>query len=153
MSRPVFKPAPQMQAGGWMTASKDPIDIRIEQTASQLNPLDAATMNSRKLVRPVSIDGRLDGCLQGFVAARNSFRNQTDAIEPFTVQKRVAYAASIMLYPEGLRKGSTLGVFPSPIPGLQSSSMIESGTAWAKSFSSPILCALQQVFYYSHCFL
>lgn len=143
-----MKPAPQISVGGWMSDRNIGSSFSAPQKAGIKNAQEVEQLISKKLVQPVSINGQLNGCLQGFLAASSSGGQQTsvgNASVLIREQKIVAYAADITLHPEGLRKGATNGLIPALIPSQNNSCAIESGVEWSKRFSYPLLCALQQV--------
>ena len=133
----------QMQSGGWTSAnlgSSPNSPQKVGQSYTQ------ETANAtKKLVQPISVNGQLLGCLQGYLPARSDDNVRMSANSMLlSAQKRIAYAADITLLPEGLRKGATLGVLPEKLP-TQKNSSIEWGVEWSKKFSYSLLYALHQV--------
>lgn len=134
---------PPMQAGGWM-AEENP-------NVTQSN-IDAPLAFSRKPVAAVSVNGQLLGCLQGFLVSRNNESNQSQSgplSTGYVEQPAVAYAADILMLPEGLRRGASDGIFPQQLQR-QESFALESTVEWSKKFSYPLLCSLQQVLYFDN---
>ena len=144
-----MKPAPQMQTGGWMSDSNFPSAISATPKYGVANTQETEVVIKKKLVQPFSINGQLNGCLQGFLAVDNNGGRQQPPIRNtailMTEQNTVAYAADITLHPEGLRRAATCGLIPVLIPAQKNSNALESGVEWSKRFSYPLLCALQQV--------
>ena len=144
-----MKAIPQMQTGGWMSDSNFPSAISAAPKNGAANALEAEQVINKKLVQPVSVNGQLNGCLQGFLTVSYDCGRQQPSIGNtailMTEQNTVAYAADVTLHPEGLRKAATCGLIPVLIPAQKNSCALESGVEWSKRFSYPLLCALQQV--------
>lgn len=139
MNRSAVSVLPPMQAGGWMADENN-----VNTTQSQR---DAPLAFSRKPVLAVSVNGQLLGCLQGFLVARNNDSIQSVSGPLATgsfEQPAIAYAADILMLPEGLRRGASDGIFPQQLPR-QNNFALDSSVEWSKKFSYPLLCSLQQV--------
>jgi hypothetical protein len=142
MNRSAVSVLPPMQAGGWMAEENN-----VNATPSQR---DAPLAYSRKPVLAVSVNGQLLGCLQGFLVARNNDSNQSLS-GPLSTGcfdlPAIAYAADILMLPEGLRRGASEGIFPQQLPR-QNNFALDSSVEWSKKFSYPLLCSLQQVLFF-----
>jgi hypothetical protein len=141
MNRSAVSVLPPMQAGGWMAEENN-----VNAAQSQR---DAPLAFSRKPVLAVSVNGQLLGCMQGFLVSRNNDSNQTLS-GPLSAGSfdlpAIAYAADILMLPEGLRRGASDGIFPQQLPG-QNNFALDSSVEWSKKFSYPLLCSLQQVLF------
>ena len=143
MNRSAVSVLPPMQAGGWMAEENN---VNAVQSQSQR---DAPLAFSRKPVLAVSVNGQLLGCLQGFLVARKTDSNQSlsgPLSTGYFEQPAVAYAADILMLPEGLRRGASDGIFPQQLPR-QNNFALDSSVEWSKKFSYPLLCSLQQVLF------
>jgi hypothetical protein len=126
-----------MQTGGWMS----------EGTSQQ--QLAETKLSYDKSKVSVSISGQMLGCLQGFLIPKSSVKPspQTESLRTslYPVEKNVLYGADITLFPESLRKGDCPISLPRLISDQNNDNILQSSVEWAKTFSCPLLCSLQQV--------
>lgn len=124
-----------MQNGGWMAENVSPF-------------AETKVSYGKKPELSISISGQLLGCLQGFLIPKSYVDSspQTERNVSYPIEKNITYGADITLLPESLRKGDCPRTLPRLISQQNNDNCIlQSSVEWAKGFSCPLLCSLQQV--------
>jgi hypothetical protein len=132
-----------MQNGGWMQAEGSGNSSFFSQ-----QQLAETKLSYDKKKLSISISGQILGCLQGFLIPKSSSKTSTQTESSrtvlYSVEENVSYGADITLFPESLRKGDCPINIPKLISNQDNDSVLQSSVEWAKTFSCPLLCSLQQ---------